>query len=246
MCFVCRLCAHPVRVSGTCRARCGIRQGVPKHSPPLEKGKGINISRYAAPGSGLPSPWVVRGALAGRVSPCHYPRLPHRARCGFFKVPPLGGLATRSRFPHFGLSYPGLGIQTSARDYFTRQSAPPLRASFGPSSQDCSRPHRVGSACSRHRRSRATRVRWACLLGCQGASGGLGVTPHRGVLYHRGCYPSSVCDKVAIRISYCPITVAYSGILGWSGLVVAGRAGGLFRAGLGVLRTSFGLIRATS
>ena len=146
---------RPFGVEGL-RPPCRIRQGeqVPKHQPlpPLEKGKGIIIQCAASSLADGSRGWGLR------VSRNPYPCLSRPVRCGFFKVHPLGGLTAPSSFPHFTLSYPGLGYHTSAWDYFTPQSAHPLRASCGPSSQDCSRPHRVGSACSRHRLPCATRV----------------------------------------------------------------------------------------
>jgi hypothetical protein len=142
----------------------------------------------------------------------------HLSRCK-----PLGGLAAGSRFPHFGSSYPGLGHHPAAGDYLTPQDAFPLRASLGPSSQDCVPPDTVDSTCSRPRRSRATRVRpWPPRLSrC---------IPRRGRGSTRGCHPSSwgivpqggftrqgVSPEVAIRVSYRAISYAYRQLRGEEG-----------------------------
>lgn len=185
-------------------------------SPDL-KGKGnhhINVAHgrrrvvQGARGIGYLLPLTLACSLAPRVH--------------LSKYNPLGGLAAGSRFPHFGSSYPGLGHHPSARDYFTPQDAFPLRASFGPSSQDCAPPDTVDSTCSRPRRSRATRVRpWPPRL--SRCIRGSGCYPSSwGIVHLGGCYPSRGITHFAIRLSYRAIIYAYRKLRGRGFIILGG------------------------
>ena len=142
-----------------------------------------------------------------------------RRTCGGF---PLSALRVKLSGPRQS----GLGVVLSQPA--TRSPAPGLP---WPVIAGLRFPRLGKSACSRPRRS-ALLAFARGLLGCQGASGGLGVTPHRGVVYTLGCYPSRGITHFAIRLSYRAITVAYRQLRG---------EGLLFSEGYNLRRTRAGL-----
>lgn len=156
-------------------------------------------------GIGYLLPLTLACSLAPRV---------HLSKCN-----PLGGLAAGSRFPHFGSSYPGLGNQVLAWYCFNPRPAPPLRASLGPSSQDCAS-LAWGSLLAPGLAAPALLAFARGLLGCQGT--GAGVTRYRGDSTPGGCHPSRGITHFAIRVSYRAITVAYRQLRGEGFIILRG------------------------